>query len=89
MPRGGQRHQLLHQGYGMPNGMQKLTLMRHLPMQMQRVLIADGGLKTDSNIGSNGDGSSLEVPRTTDLWKADSAFIHWAMELKTQTEMHD
>ena len=45
--------------------------------------------KTDTNIGSNGDGSSLEVPRTTDLWKADSAFIHWAMESKTQTEMHD
>jgi hypothetical protein len=39
-------------------------------MQMQRVLIADGGLKTDSNIGSNGDGSSLEVPRTLDLWES-------------------
>ena len=26
--------------------------------------------KTDSNIGSNGDGSSLEVPRTTDLWES-------------------
>ena len=25
--------------------------------------------KADSNIGSNGDGSSLEVPRTTDLWE--------------------
>ena len=24
--------------------------------------------KTDTNIGSNGDGSSLEVPRTVDLW---------------------
>ena len=36
--------------------------------------------QTDSNIGSNGDGSSLEVPRTMDLWKADSSFIHWAME---------
>jgi len=23
---------------------------------------------TDTNIGSNGDGSSLEVPRTLDLW---------------------
>ena len=45
--------------------------------------------KTDTNIGSNGDGSSLEVPRTTDLWKEDSAFIHWAMESKTQAEMHD
>ena len=43
--------------------------------------------KTDTNIGSNGDGSSLEVPRTTDLWKADSAFIHWAMESKTQAEI--
>ena len=45
--------------------------------------------KIDTNIDSNGDGSSLEVPRTTDLWKADSAFIHWAMESKTQSEMHD
>ena len=45
--------------------------------------------KADTNIGSNGDGSSLEVPRTTDLWKADSAFIHWAMESKNQAEMHD
>ena len=26
--------------------------------------------KTDSNIGSNGDSSSLEVPRTTDLWES-------------------
>ena len=25
--------------------------------------------KTDTNIGSNGDGSSLEVPRMTDLWE--------------------
>ena len=25
---------------------------------------------TDTNIGSNGDGSSLEVPRTTDLWES-------------------
>ena len=25
--------------------------------------------KTDINIGSNGDGSSLEVPRTIDLWE--------------------
>ena len=25
--------------------------------------------KTDTNIGSNGDGSSLEVLRTTDLWE--------------------
>ena len=49
MPRGAQRHQLLHQGYGMPNGMQNMTLVRHLPMQMQRVLITDGGLETDSN----------------------------------------
>ena len=32
--------------------------------------------KADTNIGSNGDGSSLEVPRTIDLWKADNAFIH-------------
>ena len=46
-------------------------------------------VKTESNIGSNGDGISLEVPTTTDLWKADSAFIHWAMEWKTQAEIHD
>ena len=26
--------------------------------------------KTDTNIGSNGNGSSLEVPRTTDLWES-------------------
>jgi len=26
--------------------------------------------KTDTNIGSNGDGSSLEVPRTLDLWES-------------------
>ena len=41
--------------------------------------------KADTNIGSNGE----EVPRMADIWKADSAFIHWAMESKTQTEMHD
>ena len=45
--------------------------------------------KAHTNSGSNGDGSSLEVPRTTDLWKANSAFIHWAMESKTQAKMHD
>ena len=28
--------------------------------------------KTDTNIGSNGDGSSLEVPRTLDLWESRS-----------------
>ena len=26
--------------------------------------------KTNTNIGSNGDGSSLEVPRTLDLWES-------------------
>ena len=26
--------------------------------------------KDDTNIGSNGDGSSLEVPRTVDLWES-------------------
>ena len=26
--------------------------------------------KTDTNIGSNGDDSSLEVPRTLDLWES-------------------
>jgi len=25
---------------------------------------------TDTNIGSNGDGGSLEVPRTLDLWES-------------------
>ena len=45
--------------------------------------------KTDTNIGSNGDGSSLEVPRTVDLGIADQRLIHWAMESKTQTKMHD
>jgi len=50
-------------------------------MQMQRALIADGGLKTDTNIGSNGDGSSLEVPRTLDLWESRPVlYNHWAME---------
>jgi len=29
--------------------------------------------KTDTNIGSNGDGSSLEVPRTADLWESRPA----------------
>ena len=28
------------------------------------------GIMTDTNIGSNGDGSSLEVPRTLDLWES-------------------
>ena len=37
--------------------------------------------KTDTNIGSNGDGSSLEVPRTVDLWESrPMLFNHWAME---------
>ena len=36
---------------------------------------------TDTNIGSNGDGSSLEVPRTLDLWESRPVpFNHWAME---------
>ena len=26
--------------------------------------------ETDTNIGSNGDGGSLEVPRTSDLWES-------------------
>ena len=30
--------------------------------------------KTDTNIGSNGDGSSLEVPRTLDLWDSKPVF---------------
>ena len=41
--------------------------MRHLKCICKELLITDGGLKTDTNIGSNGDGSSLEVPRTSDL----------------------
>ena len=45
--------------------------------------------KADSNIGSNGDGSSLEVPRTTDLWKADSALSIGQWNQKLKTEMHD
>jgi len=36
--------------------------------------------KTDTNIGSNGDGSSLEVPEWQIFGRVDSAFIHWAME---------
>ena len=37
--------------------------------------------KTDTNIGSNGDGSSLEVPRTLDLWESrPMLYLHWAME---------
>ena len=36
--------------------------------------------KFDTNIGSNGDGSSLEVPRMEDLWEADIAFFHWVIE---------
>ena len=46
--------------------------------------------KTDTNIGSNGDGSSLEVPRTSDLWESRPVpYNYWAMESKTQAEMHD
>ena len=29
--------------------------------------------KTDTNVGSNGDGSSLEVPRKADLWESRPA----------------
>lgn len=39
----------------------------------------------DTNIGSNGDGSSLEVPRTTDLWKNEivpSSIGQWSQKLK-------
>jgi len=42
--------------------------------------------KIETKIGSNGDGSPLELPRTIDLWEADSAFSHWEMESKTQAE---
>jgi len=46
--------------------------------------------KTDTNIGSNGDGSTLEVPRIADLWESRPVpSNHWAMESKTQAEMHD
>ena len=37
-------------------------------MHMQRVFLSlMEGIMTDTNIGSIGDGSSLEVPRTLDL----------------------
>ena len=67
-----------------PNGMQLTKLDETPKMKCNK---RDFDLwrrdeETDSNIGSNGDGSSLEVPRTTDLWKADSAFIHSEMESK-------
>jgi len=40
---GNKRHKLLHQGYGMPNGMKNDT--DETPTnEMQRALIADGGL---------------------------------------------
>ena len=41
--------------------------------------------KTDTNIGSNGDGSSLEVPRTVDLWESRPVFStigQWSKKLK-------
>ena len=46
--------------------------------------------KTDTNIGSNGDGSYLEVPRTLDLWESKPVpYNYWEMESKTQAEMND
>jgi len=44
---------------------------------------------TDTNIASNGDGSSLEVPRTPDLWESRPVPYPLGMESKTQIEMHD
>jgi len=41
--------------------------------------------KTDTKIGSNGDGSSLEVPRTLDLWESrpvPSSIGQWSQKLK-------
>ena len=47
--------------------------------------------KADTNIGSNGDGSSLEVPRTTDIWKADNALSigQWSQKLKLKCKTED
>ena len=46
--------------------------------------------KNDTNIGSNGDGSSLEVPRIADLWESRPVpYNYWAMESKTQAKMHE
>jgi len=58
--------------------------------------------KTDTNIGSNGDGSSSEVPRTADLWESRqclrplgngvkiSSWNTWLEidDLKTQIDSH-
>ena len=55
------------QCYGMPSGMQNWHWWDTYKCICKELLITDGGLKTDTNIGSNGDGSSLEVPRTSDL----------------------
>ena len=54
-----------------PNGMQ-LTGLGETPknaMQQEKFDLWWRDEDTDTNIGSNGDGSSLEVPRTTDLWE--------------------
>ncbi len=81
MPRGGKRHQLLHQGYGMPNGMQNLTLMRHLLMQMQRAfLITDGGLSrltlTDSKPMTTSMITNIKKLRSSDSFPIDATSYH-------------
>jgi len=51
----------------------------------QENLITDGGMKTPTlTLAPMG----MEVPRTTDLWKADSAFFHWAMQSITSTNQN-
>ena len=70
----GHKDQLLHQGYGMPNRMKNWCWWDTYICICKELLITDGGLKTDTNIGSNGDGSSLEVPRTLDLWDSRPVF---------------
>ena len=45
--------------------------------------------KIDTNIGSNGDGSSLELPRTADLWESRRLPYPLGKGVKTQAEMHD
>ena len=48
--------------------------------------------KADTNIGSNGDGSSLEVPRTTDLWESRPVpypLGKWSQNTKTDITQTD
>ena len=45
--------------------------------------------KNDTNIGSNGDGSSLEVPRTTDLTRYLNTTDKLEMMLKVELIHHN